>query len=237
MTINASPLRLASYNIQKCIGMDLRRRPDRILQVLDGLEAQIVVLQEADKRLAPRPAALPHFTLLESGWKIVDLGGAGSLGWHGNAVIWRDDAITERSKGHIALPGLEPRGAVWVDFDTPQGPIRVVGTHLGLVGYYRRQQVLHLAAEVEAMDYVPMVWSGDFNDWAKRSLLDRCAPKMQFLPGLPSYPSPKPIGPLDRIAVNRGLRAVAYGVYSERPAHIASDHLPVWVDLERTGAT
>ena len=41
-------LRLASYNIQKCVGLDLRRAPRRILTVLEGLGARIVVLQEAD---------------------------------------------------------------------------------------------------------------------------------------------------------------------------------------------
>lgn len=48
-----SHLRIASYNIQKCVGLDFRRQPQRILQVLDRLQADIVVLQEADKRLPP----------------------------------------------------------------------------------------------------------------------------------------------------------------------------------------
>ncbi|MEN8742954.1 MAG: endonuclease, partial [Phaeobacter gallaeciensis] len=68
-------LRLASYNIQKCVGLDLRRQPRRILNVLEDMGARIVLLQEADKRLPPRPAALPHFVLNEAGWQDVDLGG------------------------------------------------------------------------------------------------------------------------------------------------------------------
>ena len=67
-----SVLRLASYHIQKCVGLDLRRQPQRILQVLEGMRADIVVLQEADKRLPPRPAALPQFMLDEAGWQIVE---------------------------------------------------------------------------------------------------------------------------------------------------------------------
>src|SRR6056297_1038252 len=43
-------LRIATYNLQKCVGLDLRRRPDRSLEVIEALGAQIVVLQEADKR-------------------------------------------------------------------------------------------------------------------------------------------------------------------------------------------
>ncbi|MEC7962587.1 MAG: endonuclease, partial [Pseudomonadota bacterium] len=41
--------RLASYNLQKCVGLDLRRRPGRSLQVIDAISADLVVLQEADK--------------------------------------------------------------------------------------------------------------------------------------------------------------------------------------------
>lgn len=225
-------LRLASYNIQKCVGLDLRRQPRRILQVLDGTGAAIVVLQEADKRLPPRPAALPHFVLHEAGWQIADLGGAGSLGWHGNAVIWRDDRIRLTGKGHIALPGLEPRGAVRAEFATPFGSLRVIGLHLGLIGQYRRQQVQHLAQECAELGDMPTVWAGDFNEWSRQPVLDHCAPQMRFLPPRPSFPSPRPLGALDRMALGAGLRAARHGVYSERPAHIASDHLPIWADLQ-----
>jgi len=227
-------LRLASYNIQKCIGLDLRRHPRRILTVLDGLGADVVVLQEADKRLPPRPAALPHFVLHEAGWQVVDLGGAGSLGWHGNAVIWRHDAVVLRDYGHIALPGLEPRGAVRVEFDTPLGPLRVIGTHLGLLTRFRRQQVLHLVQELADLPDMASVLAGDFNDWSNGKTLQHWAPDLHFLPPRPSFPSPRPFGALDRIATGPGLISVAQGVYDARPAQIASDHLPVWADLAAT---
>ncbi len=224
-------LRLASYNIQKCVGLDMRRRPRRILQVLDGVGASVVVLQEADKRLPPRPAALPHFVLNEAGWQIADLGGAGSLGWHGNAVIWRGLDISLTQMAHLTLPGLEPRGAVRVEFMTPLGPLRIVGLHLGLIGQYRRMQVLHLSTEAATWAPMPTVWAGDFNDWARRPTLEHSAPHMRFLPALPSFPAPRPMGPLDRIALGPGLTAPRHGVYGERPAHVASDHLPIWADL------
>ncbi|MBI6629799.1 endonuclease/exonuclease/phosphatase family protein [Pontibaca salina] len=226
-------LRLASYNVQKCVGLDMRRLPRRILQVLSGISADIVVLQEADKRLPPRPAALPHFVLDEAGWEIADFGGAGSLGWHGNAVIWRSNRGLELIEmHHITLPGLEPRGAIRAEFATAQGPLRVVGLHLGLIGRHRFQQVHHLAEHCAALPSMPTVWAGDFNEWSRLPNIDRMAPKMRFLPPLPSFPAPRPMGSLDRIALGGGLRAVSHGVWQERPAQIASDHLPVWADLE-----
>ena len=40
------PLRLVSYNIRKCLGLDMRRRPERTLEVIAETHADIVVLQE-----------------------------------------------------------------------------------------------------------------------------------------------------------------------------------------------
>jgi endonuclease/exonuclease/phosphatase family metal-dependent hydrolase len=230
-------LRLASYNIQKCVGLDLRRKPRRILNVLDGLGASLVVLQEADKRLPPRPAALPHFVLDEAGWAVADLGGAGSLGWHGNAVIWRGAELELRQMGHIPLPGLEPRGAVWVELDTLLGPLRVVGTHLGLLAKSRRQQVQQLMIALSDLTRMATIIAGDFNDWTKGKTLERWAPDLQFVSPQPSFPSPRPLGALDRIALDRvaqaqGLAVAQHGVYDAQPAQIASDHLPVWADLQ-----
>src|SRR6188472_4293179 len=51
---------VASYNMRKAIGTDRRRRPDRILHVLQEIDADIVALQEADKRIGGRGAAVPH---------------------------------------------------------------------------------------------------------------------------------------------------------------------------------
>jgi len=229
----APTLRLASYNIQKCVGMDLRRRPSRTLQVIEGTGAQIVLLQEADKRLPPRPAALPHFVLDEAGWQVADLGGAGSLGWHGNAILWRSEGVNMRDQGHIHLPGLEPRGAVWAAFDTEIGPLRVIGAHLGLTSRARHEQVLHLARESANFDDMPVIWGGDFNEWSRSPVLDHLAPAMMFLTPKASFPALRPIGALDRMAVSKELQVAAHGVYRDRPAHIASDHLPVWADLCR----
>ncbi|AHD01108.1 endonuclease/exonuclease/phosphatase family protein [Leisingera methylohalidivorans] len=222
-------LRVATYNIQKCIGLDLRRRPERILQVLAGLDADVVVLQEADKRLPPRPAALPHFLVAETGWQAADLGGAGSLGWHGNAVLFRG-GLQLQAKGHIALPGLEPRGAVWVQLKTVLGPVRVIGAHLGLTGRARREQMHALARAAQREDSA-VVLAGDFNEWSRMPVLEHITPALTFLPPKASFPALRPLGALDRIAYCKRLKAVAHGVHGARPAHIASDHLPVWADL------
>lgn len=127
-------LRIASYNVHKAVGVDYRRSPERIARVIASLKADIVALQEVDRRLAPRPAVLSAASILrESGLVPVEVATNDvSLGWHGNALLVRD-TITVRAVERLLLPGLEPRGAVLADLETPIGPLTVVGAHLGLL--------------------------------------------------------------------------------------------------------
>ncbi len=229
--MDASNLRIATYNLQKCVGMDLRRRPDRSLNVINALAAHVVVLQEADKRLPPRPAALPHDMVEEDGWQILPFGQpGGSLGWHGNAMLVREGTQALET-AHIELPGLEPRGAIRADLATPIGPVRVIGLHLGLVRRYRLLQLAAVNRALRDLAPMPTVFAGDFNEWGAGMALDAAVKLVRFLPGLASYPAPRPVAPLDRIALSPDLSVLAAGVHHARPAHIASDHLPVWADL------
>ncbi|MEM9551845.1 MAG: endonuclease/exonuclease/phosphatase family protein [Pseudomonadota bacterium] len=228
--------RLASYNIRKCVGMDMRRQPERILGVLAALKADVVVLQEADRRLPPRPAALAVDALVEAGWDYADLDSPGSLGWHGNAVLWRRAAVELRGTDRIKLPGLEPRGAVRAHLATEIGTLDVVGLHLGLIRSSRRAQIRHLSQMIDGVREGRSVWAGDFNDWAHPSRLLGQLPNLTPLPTGPSFPAPRPVARLDRIALSPDLRAESHGVYAQGDAPIASDHLPVWADLIETSA-
>jgi endonuclease/exonuclease/phosphatase family metal-dependent hydrolase len=231
--MSGTKFRIATYNLQKCVGLDLRRRPDRSLRVINALGADLVVLQEVDKRVPPRPAALPHAMAEDDGWHILPFGApGGSLGWHGNAMMTRGP-VTVVETGHIDLPGLEPRGAVRADLDTPIGPLRVVGLHLGLIRRYRLLQVAAVMRALHRLEPLPTVLAGDFNEWGAGMALETAATGVRFLPPFPSFPAPRPVAPLDRIALGAGLTATATGRHTDRPARIASDHLPVWADLNR----
>src|SRR3546814_15414895 len=52
-------IKVASYNMRKGIGLDRRRDPGRVLSVLGELDADIVALQEADRRFGTRASAIP----------------------------------------------------------------------------------------------------------------------------------------------------------------------------------
>lgn len=229
--MNVPHIRIASYNLQKCVGLDLRRRPDRSLTVIGLLQADLVVLQEADKRLAPRPAALPHALVEEAGWRILPFGApGGSLGWHGNAMLGGPRVAVEDT-GHLELPGLEPRGAVRADLRTPIGPIRVVGVHLGLIRRYRHLQIAAIMRALDTLAPRPTLLTGDFNEWGDVGGLDAIARELDFVHSPPSYPAPRPVARLDRFALGPELVSLRTGCFSSAPARVASDHLPVWADI------
>ena len=229
-------VRIATYNLQKCVGLDMRRRPERSLAVINALGAQLVVLQEADKRLPPRPAALPHEMIAAAGWQILPFEGpGGSLGWHGNAMLVRPGLHLRRS-AHIELPGLEPRGAILAELDTPIGRLRLVGTHLGLVRRYRLLQMGAIIRHLRSLPEMPTVLAGDFNEWGKAAPLIAATRDMRFVDTPPSFPAPRPVSRLDRIAHCPRLGVLGCGTCTTKPAHIASDHLPVWADIHRQDA-
>src|SRR5690348_8484454 len=109
-------VRLASYNIRKAIGTDRRRRPERIIEVLNEVDADIVALQEADRRFGSRQSAIPPHLLDEhSDLKIVPLSARElSMGWHGNAILVRKNVEVHHCD-MLHLPSLEPRGAVMAE--------------------------------------------------------------------------------------------------------------------------
>lgn len=230
-------LRVASYNIRKAFGTDRRRRPDRVIEVLNELGADIVALQEADRRFGAREAALPFHLLDEhSHYKPVPFGARPqSLGWHGNAVLVHK-RIAVRHHAMLHLPSLEPRGAVLAEVEADGRLLRIVGMHLDLSGLWRRRQA-HAVLQHVASHHpdVPTVLMGDLNEWSARSgCLRDFAAHLRFADTGRSYHSGNPIARLDRIMVTDHLRIRSAGVHRTPTARTASDHLPVWAEVEVT---
>lgn len=222
-----SQLRIASYNIRKARGLDQKRKPERTLEVINSLEADVVVLQEADKRLGVRKPALPRAMIeAETDFELLDASKNGvSLGWHGNAVLVRN-TIAARAVDQIDLPGTEPRGALKVRLSNG---LSIVATHLGLRRKDRRAQlsVLRMMTESDG----PTVIAGDFNEWSNARGLEPLADRFEtFAPGR-SFHSRRPMAALDRFALSAGVELRDGGVEEGVLARIASDHLPIWSDV------
>lgn len=224
-------LRVASYNIRKARGLDGRRDPLRALQVISGLGAHVIALQEADKRLGPRPAAVPHELIeRETDYRVVPLAVSEvSIGWHGNAILVHKD-LPHSAPRRIGLPGLEPRGAVAVRIGLPR-PVTVAGVHLGLTRRHRLQQLAVLREHL-AGDDEDVVIMGDFNEWSASRGLEPLEGAFEVHSPGRTFHARRPLAGLDRIALSQGLTLRDAGVEEGPLARITSDHLPVWADLE-----
>jgi endonuclease/exonuclease/phosphatase family metal-dependent hydrolase len=229
-------LRLASYNIQKAVGVDLRRDPDRVIRVINALGADVIALQEADRRLGKRPAALPQWLIAqETDFRVADVAETDvSLGWHGNAILVRR-GLDVRETERIPLPGLEPRGAVRAVVGDGRATISVVGCHLGLLRRWRRRQARRLADHLDLAESPGIAILGDFNEWSSGAGLEPLHHFRMVIPGR-SFHAARPVAALDRVALGPGLRALDAGVDTSALARTASDHLPVWVEAERIPA-
>jgi endonuclease/exonuclease/phosphatase family metal-dependent hydrolase len=246
---------VASYNMRKAIGIDRKRNPDRILHVLQEIDADVVALQEADKRMGGRGSAVPHELIDEHGlYRPVALkvrhrrtlervpGGhhaerlmglnTRNIGWHGNAMLVKPH-VGVIDVHAIELPTLEPRGAILAELLIGDRPIRVVGMHLDLSGLWRRRQmrvILDLIAR--RPQKMPTVLMGDTNEWrVEAGCLKELNGSYRVAPTGPSFHSRRPIAALDRIIVDQSLCIEAAGVHASASARRASDHLPIWARL------
>lgn len=232
----SASIKLASYNIRKAIGTDRVRNPQRILKVLQEVDADIIALQEADRRFGVRSSALPPL-LIEShtDYLAVPLDvQQDSMGWHGNAILVRKDiAVTHHDIIHI--PYLEPRGVVTATLETRAGELTVFGMHLDLSGLWRARQaraIIELAEAAQAER--PTVLMGDLNEWrAQAGVFREFGRNFTILDCGPSFHSQRPIGRLDRIMHCQRLSLKDCGVHRSALAAMASDHLPVWAEFER----
>jgi endonuclease/exonuclease/phosphatase family metal-dependent hydrolase len=226
-------LTFASYNIHKAVGRDRKRDPERILSVIHELDADIVALQEVDRRFGSRESVLPRQAVEEHGWNIVPLRSRpASIGWHGNAILVRD-GIEIAGAEPVHLPRLEPRGAICAHIRIDGQPLHVVGMHLDLSGIRRLHQIEAVCAHVQ--DRAPVVLLGDFNEWSPRSRCFRAFANgwTVLAPGR-SFPSHRPLAQLDRIVHSPEWRCEEARVHHSALASVASDHLPVLARLVLT---
>ena len=226
-------LTVASYNVHGCIGRDGRRDVERVARVINGLQADIVALQEVESRrsAAGEPLQmdiLAHLVGLTaiSGPTIERVDGH-----YGNALLTRLPIRAVR-KHDLTFRRREPRGAIDVDFDVAGTPLRVIATHLGLLPRERRHQVQRILETVADRREGLIVLLGDINEWlvSGRPLrwlhrrFGQCRARR-------TYPAWFPLFALDRIWVHPKDALVCFETTDTAETRTASDHLPVRAEL------
>ena len=233
-------MRLLSWNIHKGIGgRDRRYALGRIIDCIEAENPDLVCLQEVD-RLVHRsnhddqPRLLARYFRCHSVFQPTVHVGAGT---YGNLVLSRWPVV---SRHRISLQqGMrKPRGAQLLLVDSPEGPLHLVNTHLGLAESERRWQVGRLLGHFlfRSAEPHPTLVVGDFNDW--RDSLSRdlftdggfrqvTSPAARFR----TFPAWMAMGALDKAFTRGGITVRTARVVRTSLAKTASDHLPLVIDL------
>lgn len=224
-------LTFASYNIHKALGADGRRDPDRIIDVIAQLDADVVALQEADLRFGNRRAVLDQRELEAGGWQIVSVPTKpASMGWHGNALLVRS-GIEVLAIEAERLPQIEPRGAIRAKIVSGGQEICVTGMHLDLTGLRRKRQFAHLCNASRAPG-LPAIMLGDCNEWLRPIGGERgLAAHWEMVEPGASFPARRPLLNLDRVMHTGHWQLEGAHVHTSTLARQASDHLPIIASL------
>jgi endonuclease/exonuclease/phosphatase family metal-dependent hydrolase len=239
-------LRIMTYNVHSCIGMDGKVSPERIARVIARYAPDIVALQELDVGRSKTHNIDQAEAIASCLQMKFHFHAALQLEEerYGNAILTHLPMRLRRAAGLPGLaekPGLEPRGALWVGIDAGGIELQLINTHLGLYKKERQAQVSSLLGE----DWLghPDIRShtilcGDFNatprsrEWSSlhRRLPDaqvRLAdhrPRNTFFSRLPS-------ARIDHVFTDHHFELLAIDTPNTEMIRLASDHLPLIVDL------
>ena len=239
-----------TYNVHGCVGVDGRLDVGRIAAVIAAARPDVVALQELDVGRA-RSGGVDQARAVA-----VQLG----MRHHFNAALKVEEerygdailtALPERlvRTGQLPtlarIPGNETRGALWAAVEVGGREVQVLTTHFGLAPPEQRLQARRLLegdwlGNPDCRD--PCILLGDFNftgrSVAYRLLTGRLRDVQREVDGrrrsgssVRTFPSRLPVLRIDHCFI-RGSIAVA-GVHAPRSplARMASDHLPLVVDL------
>ena len=240
-------LRLMTYNVHRCVGTDRQLDVERVAAVIAASRPDIVALQELDVgRARTRNVDQAH--------RLAELLGMRS---HFHAAMHVEEeqygdailtALPERLVRAAALPGyprvrgLEPRGALWVAIDLGAGvALQVINTHLGLVPQEQQRQAAALLGEKWLLSdafTAPAVLLGDFNatpysqTYRMFHTALRDAQTGRRVSPTATFPSRFPFMRIDHVFLAGEIEVTSVASPYDARARVASDHLPLVVDLE-----
>ena len=237
-------IRLATYNIHKCRGLDRRTSPQRIAAVITELDADVVALQEVLDVQNGQPefnqARQINSNLKGYNWCFGEnrrLHG----GPYGNMTLSRFP-VQVCQNYDVTWRHRERRGCLRTDVILGNDTVlHVFNVHLGTSFIERRHQARRLLSD-EVLNHIecrgPRIVVGDFNEWT-RGLASRLMgaafevvePRM-FLRNPRTYPGVLPLLQLDHFYYDKQLSLKSLCLHRSRKALIASDHLPLVAEFE-----
>lgn len=237
------PVRVMTYNVHRCQGLDRAWSPERVAQVIAACHPDVVALQELDVRRARSGHIDQAETIARDLGMDVQFFPALRIleELYGDAILSRWPARLVKAAALPGLRGLEPRGALWSAIEVHGVELQVINTHLGLLGRERSRQVDALLGP-EWLGHAdcrePMVLLGDFNAPPRSRAYRRITTRLtdvQRAPGIRrigcTYPTRFPTLRLDHVFVSRSVEVLSVSTVRTPLARLASDHLPVVAEL------
>jgi endonuclease/exonuclease/phosphatase family metal-dependent hydrolase len=238
MTIGPRRIRVATYNVHKCRGLDRQTSISRIARVIRHLDADIVALQEILDVRTGKPEYDQARRLLDD---LKDYHGSFGEnrtlhgGAYGNMTLSRMPSVYSENYD-LTWQRRERRGCLRTDFNLGGTVLHVFNVHLGTSFRERRHQARRLVGpNILNRDIPagPRIVVGDFNEWT-RGLASRlmgeafrvAEPKAHLRSGR-TYPGILPFLHLDHFYYDASLTLLNLRLHRRRDALIASDHLPL----------
>jgi endonuclease/exonuclease/phosphatase family metal-dependent hydrolase len=240
--MKSETLRVVTYNVHRCKGLDGRVRPDRVAKVLKEIDADIVALQEVVCIPGGEPESdQAHFIAREIGADF--LFGENRKLWggaYGNVVLSKLPMKTVKNHD-LSVRGRERRGCLHIDVEVGGRMVHVFNVHLGTAFMERRKQGRQLAGLDILLNNElkgPRLLLGDFNEWAPGLTTKLLRAHMQsvdikkHLQRRRTYPGVLPMFHLDHIYHDESMEVVGLTLHRTRTALVASDHLPLVAELK-----
>ena len=243
-------LRILTYNVHRCVGVDKRLDVGRIADVIAACQPDIVALQELDvgrsrtggvdqaHEIARRLDMSFHFN---AAMRIEEE-------QYGDAIL---TGLPERLIKAAPLPGLdprvplEPRGALWIEVEVGAERLQILNTHLGLAPAEQQRQARALAGDAwlgHPERQGPTILLGDFNagppSLVYRTLAQRLTDARHSArqrQRTPTFPSRMPLLRIDHIFVSPEIAVSEVSAPYTALTRKASDHLPLVMAFEITG--
>jgi endonuclease/exonuclease/phosphatase family metal-dependent hydrolase len=230
-------LRVATYNIHRCRGLDGRTNPARIAEVIERTGADIVALQEVIGA-GPRSAGQAEEigARLGMGWVMAP---ARTLRGHqfGNVVLSRFP-VFHHAQHDLTWKTCEPRCCQRADIAVSGGTLHLYNVHLGTAVRERHYQAGRLGTLVlDTRVPAPKVVLGDFNEWLRGPVTEVLSARLrsidlgQHLQRRRTYPGVFPVLHLDHIYYEGDVHVLGLDLPRTRRSLMASDHLPLVAEL------
>lgn len=218
-------LRIMSYNVHNCVGVDKKRDFDRIAGVIDDCAPDVVALQELDSMTVRHRRYVLGEIAVRTGMYATYAPAIKILrGRYGVGLLSKEKPVAVK---RIPLPGKEEkRVLLMVEFDR----YVVLCTHFSLTEHDRLTSARIVVDAVEGIEK-PVFLAGDMNALPDSETVEILGKRFTMLsdPGQGTYPSePEPKECIDHIYGSGRLVSLGSRVVNEP---VASDHRPVWVDV------